>query len=173
MSTPEEIAALKKKRTFRKFQFRGVELDKLLDLSHEELMEMVTCRARRRFSRGLKRKPMAFIKKLRKAKKEAGGEKPDGVKTHLRNMIIVPEMIGSVCGVYNGKTFTTVEIKVRVILHQLIAMRGVALTSFFPPHPQPEMIGMYLAEFAISYKPVGHGRPGIGATNSSRFIPLK
>jgi small subunit ribosomal protein S15e len=81
MSTPEEIAAMKKKRTFRKFQFRGVELDKLLDLSHEQLMEMVTCRARRRFSRGLKRKPMAFIKKLRAAKKAASfGEKPDGVK---------------------------------------------------------------------------------------------
>lgn len=39
--------------------------------------------------------------------------------------------------------------------------------------PQPEMIGHYLGEFAISYKPVAHGRPGIGATNSSRFIPLK
>lgn len=38
---------------------------------------------------------------------------------------------------------------------------------------QPEMIGHYLGEFAISYKPVTHGRPGIGATNSSRFIPLK
>jgi hypothetical protein len=80
MSTPEEIATMKKKRTFKKFQFRGVELDKLLDLSHEELMEMVCCRARRRFSRGLKRKPMAFIKRLRKAKKERSGEKPDGVK---------------------------------------------------------------------------------------------
>ena len=70
------------------------------------------------------------------------------VRTHLRNMIIVPEMIGSVCGVYNGKSFTTVEIK-------------------------PEMVGHYLGEFSISYKPVGHGRPGIGSTNSSRFIPLK
>ena len=63
-------------------------------------------------------------------------------------MIIVPEMIGSVIGVYNGKTFNQVEIK-------------------------PEMIGHYLAEFSISYKPVKHGRPGIGATHSSRFIPLK
>ena len=63
-------------------------------------------------------------------------------------MIIVPEMIGSIIGVYNGKTFNQVEIK-------------------------PEMIGHYLAEFSISYKPVKHGRPGIGATHSSRFIPLK
>jgi hypothetical protein len=40
------------------------------------------------------------------------GEKPEPVRTHLRNMIIVPEMIGSVIGVYNGKTFNQVEIKV-------------------------------------------------------------
>lgn len=39
--------------------------------------------------------------------------------------------------------------------------------------PQPEMCGHYLGEFSITYKPVKHGRPGIGATHSSRFIPLK
>jgi len=147
MSSTEEISAIKKKRTFKKFQYRGVDLDKLLDVPHEELMDMVQCRQRRRFSRGLKRKPMAFIKRLRKAKRGCKGpmDKPDGVKTHLRNMIIVPEMIGSVCGVYNGKTFTTVEVK-------------------------PEMVGMYLAEFSITYKPVGHGKAGAGGAN--RFIPL-
>ena len=57
---------------------------------------------------------MALMKRLRKAKKEAAPmEKPDVVKTHLRNMIILPEMIGSVVGVYNGKTFNQVEIKVK------------------------------------------------------------
>ena len=65
---------------------------------------------RRRFQRGLKRKPLALIKKLRKAKREAAsGEKPEPVRTHLRNMIIVPEMIGSIIGVYNGKTFNQVS----------------------------------------------------------------
>lgn len=44
-----------KDRVFRKFQFRGVDLDKLLDLSNEQLMELLTARARRRFNRGLKR----------------------------------------------------------------------------------------------------------------------
>ena len=92
---------------------------------------------------------MALIKKLRKKKKEApANEKPDVVKTHLRNMVVVPEMTGSIVGVYNGKTFNQVEIK-------------------------PEMIGHYLGEFSISYKPVKHERPSIGATHSSRFIPLK
>ncbi|CDH59239.1 40s ribosomal protein s15 [Lichtheimia corymbifera JMRC:FSU:9682] len=138
-----------RKRTFRKFSYRGVDLDQLLDLSSEQFMELVHARARRRFQRGLKRKPMGLIKKLRKAKKEAApDEKPAVVKTHLRDMIIVPEMIGSVVGIYNGKTFNQVEIK-------------------------PEMVGHYLAEFSISYKPVRHGRPGIGATHSSRFVPLK
>merc|ERR1712083_200278 len=140
---------LKKKRTFRKFMFRGVDLDQLLDLSSEQLMEIVHARARRRFTRGLKMKPLALMKKLRKAKKEAPvNEKPAVVKTHLRNMIVLPDMIGSIIGIHNGKTFNQVEIK-------------------------PEMIGHYLGEFSLTYKPVRHGRPGIGATHSSRFIPLK
>ncbi|KAI8324810.1 putative ribosomal protein S15 [Martensiomyces pterosporus] len=143
------IISAHKKRTFRKFSFRGVDLEQLLDVSSEDFMNMVTCRARRKFKRGLKRKPMGLIKKLRLAKQNAPeNEKPEVVKTHLRSMIIVPEMVGSIVGVYNGKTFNQVEIK-------------------------PEMIGHYLGEFSITYKPVKHGRPGIGATHSSRFIPLK
>lgn len=65
---------------------------------------------------GLKRKPLALIKRLRKAKKEAPPmEKPAVVKTHLRNMIVVPEMIGSVVGIHSGKTFNQVEIKVNTL----------------------------------------------------------
>ena len=119
---------MKKKRTFRKYLYRGIDLDQLLDLSSEELMQIVHCRARRRFSRGLKRKPMALIKRLRKAKKEAPeNEKPDAVKTHLRNMIVVPEMVGSVIGIYNGKAFNQVEIKVRGLDIRDVRERG-ALT---------------------------------------------
>jgi len=142
-------ADVKRKRTFKKFTYRGIDLDKLLDMNNDELTQLVHCRARRRFTRGLKRKPMALIKKLRKAKKNCvEGEKPEAVRTHLRDMIVTPEMVGSIIGIYNGKTFNQVEIKA-------------------------EMIGHYLGEFSISYKPVKHGRPGIGATHSSRFIPLK
>lgn len=79
------------------------------------------CRARRRISvRGLKRKPNALIKKLRKVKKLAPpNEKPEVVKTHLRNMIILPEMVGSIVGVYNGKAFNQVEIKVLEFLKNI------------------------------------------------------
>lgn len=66
--------------------------------------------------RGLKRKPMALIKRIRKSKAEATGEdKPVAIKTHLRNMIIVPEMIGGVVGIHSGKTFNQVEIKVSFV----------------------------------------------------------
>tara|TARA_B100000482_G_C12607277_1_gene297594 strand:+ start:553 stop:1035 length:483 start_codon:yes stop_codon:yes gene_type:complete len=140
------IAAAPKKRTFRKFSYRGVDLDQLLDLKTDALVDLFRARIRRRFKRGLTRKPMKLVKKLRKAKKEAtGGEKPETVRTHLRNMVIVPEMIGSVVGVYNGKVFNTVEIK-------------------------PEMVGTYLGEYSITYRPVSHGRSGLAG---GKFIPLK
>jgi len=140
---------LKKKRTFRKFTYRGIDLDNLLDLTPEQLIDLVHARARRRLSRGIKKKGMALMKKLRKAKKDCGPyDKPDVVKTHLRDMLIMPEMIGSVIGVHNGKVFTSVEVKA-------------------------DMVGHYLGEFSMSYKPVRHGRPGIGATSSSKFVPLK
>ena len=124
-------------------------MDMSLNKKYEELMELLPARPRRRFSRGLTRKHKAFVAKLRKMKKEAvEGEKPHHVKTHLRDMIVLPEMIGSIIGVYNGKQYGAVEVR-------------------------PEMIGHYLGEFSITYKPITHGRPGIGATNASRFIPLK
>jgi small subunit ribosomal protein S15e len=147
----ERAAELKKKRSFRKFSFRGIDLDAMLDLSTEQLVDILHARARRRFSRGLllKRPVKQLKKKLIKAKKECGPhDKPDVVKTHLRNMIIIPEMIGSVIGVHQGKVFTTVEVKA-------------------------DMVGMYLGQFSMTYKPVRHGRPGIGATSSSKFVPLK
>ena len=75
-------------------------------------------------------------------------DKPTIIKTHLRDMPILPEMVGSLLGVYSGKVWNIVEVR-------------------------PEMIGHYLAEFSVSYKPTLHGRPGLGATHSSRFIPLK
>ena len=126
-----------------------MEIDELLNLSSKNLIEAFGARARRRFSRGLQQKPITLIQKLRRSKSMAKlNEKPPLILTHLRNMIIVPEMIGNLIGVYNGKTFTQVEIK-------------------------PEMIGRYLGEFSITYKPIKHGRPGIGASSSSKYVPLK
>jgi len=143
----ESEEAGKSRKPFRRFFYRGLEVHKLLDLTHAELMKLLHARARRRFARGTVTGKL--IKRLRKAKKEAAAdEKPETIKTHLRDMIIVPEMVASVVGVYNGLSYTQVEIK-------------------------PDMIGHYLGEFSITYKPVKHGRAGVGAANSARFIPLK
>ncbi|KAB1276274.1 40S ribosomal protein S15 [Camelus dromedarius] len=91
-----------------------------------------------------------MLKRLRKAKREAPPtEKPEVVKTHLRGLISLHEVVGSAVGLYNRKTFNQVEIR-------------------------PEMVGHDdLGEFSITYKPTKHGAPGIRATHSSRFNPLK
>jgi len=137
------------KHKFKTYTYRNVELDKLLKLSTDEFARLVTARARRRLLRGIGKKPLKFLARLRKAKKNCpSGEKPAVVKTHMRNMLILPEMIGSQVGVHNGHHFLAVEIK-------------------------DDMIGHTLGEFSLTYNPVKHGKPGIGATHSSRFIPLK
>ena len=145
----QTAAELKKKRTFRKFVYRGVELDQLLDMDITQFSKLIPSRPRRRLNRGLTRKHKSLLARLKKAKLNTPElMKPECVKTHLRDMIILPEMVGCVIGIHNGKIYNQVEIRA-------------------------EMIGYYLGEFSISYKPVKHGRPGIGATHSSRFIPLK
>merc|ERR1712094_128893 len=135
-SAPQTMAdAAPKKKTFRKYSYRGVDLENLLVMQMAELMDLVHARARRRFKHGLKRSYYSLLKRLRAAKRAcdtAAGEKPECIKTHLRNMIILPEMIGSVVGVYNGKVFNQVEIKADMVAHSL-------------------------GEFSITYKPVKHG----------------
>ncbi len=69
-------------------------------------------------------------------------------KTHARDMVVLPEMVDVTVLVHNGKGFLAVEIV-------------------------PEMIGHYLGEFAITNKTVKHGSPGIGASRSSMYVPLK
>ena len=70
------------------------------------------------------------------------------VRTHVRDMPILPEMVGAAIAVYNGREFLEIEI-------------------------QPQMIGHLLGEFSPSTKVVRHGAPGIGATRSSLYVPLK
>ena len=138
-----------KKKTFKVSTFRGVELEKLLVLPLPELVKLFRSRHRRRYTRGLPLKYQRFVNKLKKAKKNAAqGDKPKTIKTHYRNCIITPDMVGSVVGIYCGKKFNDVEIKA-------------------------EMIGHYLAEFSLTYKPISHGKPGQGSTHGSKFVALK
>ena len=142
-------AQAQKARNLKKYTFRGKDIDDLMGLSEEKLLELFKSRQRRKFNRGLKHKFSRLIMKIRKSKKNVQpGEKPPAVKTHLRNAVIMPEMVGAVLGIHNGKEFTTVEIKF-------------------------DMIGRYLGEFALTYKMTSHGKPGVGATKGSQHADLK
>ena len=140
---------LSKKQVFKKFTYRGNDLGKLLDMNMDEMSKQLRSRQRRRLRRKMGAKYGRFIKKLIEVKKETGpGEKPAAVKTHLRDCIVLPSMIQSVINIHNGKGYNSIEVK-------------------------PEMIGYYLGEFAMTYKRVSHGKPGVGATHSSKFVPIK
>lgn len=146
---PNIMADLSKKQAFKKFSFRGLDITSLLKLNIEEVSKLLRSRQRRRLQRKLKPEYGRLISKLNFIKTCTPlGEKPLPVKTHLRDLIVLPSMVLSNVNVHTGKEFAAVEIK-------------------------PEMIGYYLGEFAQSYKKVGHGRPGVGATSSSKFAPIK
>jgi small subunit ribosomal protein S19 len=132
----------------REFAYRGYTLEQIQGMSMDEFITMLPARQRRSLHRGLKPEQRILLEKLRKTKGDLkqGGEV--AVKTHVRSMIILPEMVGMKLLIHNGKEFVAVEIK-------------------------PEMIGHYLGEFAITNKPVKHGTPGIGASRSSMYVPLK
>ena len=141
---------IQKKKTFRKFVYRGVDFEELLTMPIQEFSKLLTSRSRRKVRRGFDKYEMKFLLDCEKAKEAAilSGEKPSVVVTHSRQMIILPQIVGCIIGVHNGKEFITFEVK-------------------------PEMIGFRLADFSSTHKMVSHGKPGIGATSSSKFVPLK
>ena len=133
----------------REFHYRGYGLTDLLGMSMDEFIRLLPSRQRRSLQRGLSPDQRKLLEAIRKMKQESGeGQKGPGIKTHARDMIILPEMVGATVLVHSGKEFVAVEIK-------------------------PEMIGHYIGEFAITNKPVKHGVPGIGASRSSMYVPLK
>lgn len=142
-------AGQKKKVAFRKTMFRGEEVENLLKKSTKEIVNLMNARQRRRYARKIPAKYERFMKKVRKAIKECPhGEKPKPVKTHLRNLIVTPDMVGGIVECYGGKYWNNIEVK-------------------------GDMIGHYLAEFSLTYKPIRHGKVGVGATRSSKFTSLK
>ncbi|MDH5376164.1 MAG: 30S ribosomal protein S19 [Candidatus Bathyarchaeota archaeon] len=132
----------------REFIYRGHTLEQLQNMSMDEFINLLPSRQRRSLHRGLTPEQRAMLEKIRKAKEAVRKGSNMIVKTHVRDMIILPEMVGLTILVHNGKEFVSVEIK-------------------------PEMTGHYLGEFAITNRPVKHGTPGIGASRSSMYVPLR
>jgi len=131
-----KIATRKKKE----FTYCGKTLEELQALSMEELLPLLPCRARRSLKRGLKPPQKKFWKHV-----EAG---KGVVKTHRRDIVVLPKLVGKRVSIFNGNAWREVEI-------------------------QPEMIGHFLGEFAMTRKFEKHTGPGVGATRSSKFMPLR
>ncbi|MDE0857551.1 MAG: 30S ribosomal protein S19 [Candidatus Poseidoniaceae archaeon] len=136
-------------RVKREFTYRGYTVEELSnmslwpveDSSAPSVITLLPSRARRSMARGFSEENEHFLSRMRRASGSI-------VRTHRRDMPILPEFVGKTISVYSGKTFVPVEIK-------------------------PEMIGHYLGEFAITRRGVAHSGPGVGATRSSKHVPLK
>jgi len=125
----------------REFSFRGHALEELKKMSIDEFSRLLKTRERRALKRGLTAQQKKLLEQIRKQPEKFH-------KTHVRDMVILPEMVGIKFGVFSGKEWVTVVI-------------------------EPEMIGHRLGEFAIVTKRVKHSAPGVGATRGSKHIPMK
>ena len=125
----------------KEFSYHGMKQEDLKNMTLEEFIKVASARQRRTLRRGLTDTQKKLLLKLKTPRK-----KP--VRTKSRDMIIIPEMIGTKLEVYTGKEFMPVEIK-------------------------PDMIGHYLGEFAQSRRRIQHGSPGFGATRGSKSVPKK
>lgn len=130
----------------KEFAYRGKNLNELNSMSMDELVTLLPARIRRKLKRGLSEQEKKLLSIIRTVKKSGKIDKP--IRTHCRDMPILPEMVGLKIAIYNGKEFPQIDV-------------------------QPEMIGHYLGEFSQTRHVVKHSAPGIGATRSSMFVPIK
>ena len=121
------------------FTFKGKTIEEVKTLSLEEFAELIPSNERRKLKRGFTEQEKTLLKKLKQK---------DQVKTHCRDMLIIPEMIGKTILVYSGKTFEAVRVN-------------------------EEMLGHRLGEFVLTRKRVSHGAAGIGATKSSSALSVR
>ncbi|MCD6274778.1 MAG: 30S ribosomal protein S19 [Candidatus Aenigmarchaeota archaeon] len=124
------------------FVYRG---KKVAELRRDEFIELLPSRERRKFKRGLTEQENKLLLKLNKFKDQKGKK---FIRTHCRDMVILPEMIGHKIGVHNGKEFIPLDIR-------------------------EEMVGHRLGEFALTRKKVQHGAAGIGASRGTKFSASK
>ncbi len=128
-------------RRKKEFMFRGYNMEQLLAMPFDEVLELLPSRSRRTYLRGLNYEQQLVFDKL-------NGEYEGVIRTHRRDLPILPKFVGKTVAVYNGKEFVEVELK-------------------------PEMSGCFLGEFVMNRKEPAHSGPGVGATRSSKFMPLK
>ena len=125
----------------KKFKFKGKTIEELREMSLDDFFKLLPTRQRRSYKRGWTEEQEKFIKQLRNDGKKV-------IRTHCRDMVVIPEMVEKKIAVYNGKEFTYLDIT-------------------------PEMVGHYLGEYSLTRRMVKHSAAGIGATRSTKFISVK
>ena len=126
----------------KEFTYRGKTLEELKKLDLKEFAKLLPSRERRTLTRNSELLEK-FLKRIEK-KISKGKE----LKTHVRELIIVPKLVGLTIQIHTGREFNPVKIT-------------------------EEMIGHRLGEFAMTRQKVQHGAPGIGATRGSAFLSVK
>ena len=129
----------------KEYTYRGLSQEELESLSLDKILQLFPARARRSLTRGINDNKRKLIEEMKAAK---SGILKNPINTHLRDVLILPTMVGVTLNVYSGKEF-----------------RPVTITT--------EMVGHYLGEYVITNKRVSHGAPGVGASRSSLYVPLK
>ena len=124
----------------KEFKYRGKTLEELKSMGLSELASLFPARARRSLLRGLTDEQKKLVKKVEAGKKN--------LKTHCRDMVVIPQLVGATIKIHNGKDWIPVEITT-------------------------ERLGHYLGEFAQTRRLVRHSGPGVGATRSSRSQSVK
>ena len=128
------------------FTYRGKTLEELQGMGVEEFAGLSTSDIKRTVKRGLDKKLLKGIENSRKVL--ATGKYPKAIRTHSREMLVLPSMVGVPFEVYNGKEFIRFEVA-------------------------QEMLGHRLGEFVLTRKRLRHGKAGIGATRSSTAITAR
>jgi len=123
----------------KEVMFRGMSIDDLKKLDVRESVKFIPSRSRRSVLR-----KFDVIEKFVKRCEDSISRKKK-IRTHLRDIVIVPRLVGMQIGIYNGKTFNDVNIV-------------------------QEMIGHRLGEFSFTRQRVSHGTAGVGATKGSKAL---
>lgn len=123
----------------KEFTYRGKTLEELKQLSKKELAPLFTSRIRRTLLRGYPQETQKAEQKILEN---------DNVRTHCREIVILPQMVGKIIKVHNGQEFVDVRV-------------------------EAEMIGHVLGEFALTRKMVKHSKAGVGATGGSSAVSIR
>ena len=126
----------------KEFTYHGLSKEELANIPNEKLLKLFTARVRRSITRGINDDK----RKLMEEMKDKNQKNP--IKTHLRDVIILPYMVGVTIHIFSGKESVPITITL-------------------------QMVGHYLGEYVITNKRVNHGAPGVGASRSSLYVPLK